>query len=327
MCRSVRQTPQACTSSSTCPGPGSGSGSSAGRSGVARPVQHHRASSRAMHGERDELWATRGRGLAARRRSATPACAWWTAAGSSAARRRAGRALLDGHIPGAAFLDLDDDLSGPAGRARPPPAARRRALSGGRAARGDLGRHAASWPTTRPERRRRTPVVAAAPLRPRRRGGARRRAAAWRAAEARSSAGPRPSRAAGDFTVHARTDDTADAEEIAAAAALSLVDARAPERFAGETRADRSGGGAHPRRGQPAVCRAGARRALSTPGGAAGALARAAGDDELVAYCGSGVTACTLVLAAEVAGRPARLYPGSWSEWCARGGPAETDES
>jgi len=39
-------------------------------------------------------------------------------------------------------------------------------------------------------------------------------------------------------------------------------------------------------------------------------------EDEVVAYCGSGVTACALLLAAERAGlRPGRLWPGSWSEW------------
>ena len=39
---------------------------------------------------------------------------------------------------------------------------------------------------------------------------------------------------------------------------------------------------------------------------------------DLVHYCGSGVTSCHNVLAMSVAGYPlTRLYPGSWSEWCA----------
>ena len=36
---------------------------------------------------------------------------------------------------------------------------------------------------------------------------------------------------------------------------------------------------------------------------------------ELVAYCGSGVTACVVLHRASLHGREGRLYPGSWSEW------------
>ena len=43
--------------------------------------------------------------------------------------------------------------------------------------------------------------------------------------------------------------------------------------------------------------------------------------EQVVHYCGSGVSACHNVLAMEIAGLPgSRLYAGSWSEWCTQSG-------
>jgi len=44
---------------------------------------------------------------------------------------------------------------------------------------------------------------------------------------------------------------------------------------------------------------------------------------DLVAYCGSGITACVVLHRAVLRGREGRLYPGSWSDWSARGLPVE----
>lgn len=101
---------------------------------------------------------------------------------------------------------------------------------------------------------------------------------------------------------------------------LRLVDVRAPERYRGEVEPlDRVAGhipGAvnHPflnnlapdGRFLPAdTLRL---RLQATLGGHATA--------QSVAYCGSGVSACHIILAAELAGLLGmRLYPGSWSEW------------
>ena len=49
-----------------------------------------------------------------------------------------------------------------------------------------------------------------------------------------------------------------------------------------------------------------------------GAIVGGADASRVVMYCGSGVTACHNLLALEHAGLSgARLFPGSWSEWCA----------
>ena len=39
--------------------------------------------------------------------------------------------------------------------------------------------------------------------------------------------------------------------------------------------------------------------------------------DEIIVYCGSGVTACVNLLSLSIAGREnTKLYPGGWSDWC-----------
>jgi len=40
-------------------------------------------------------------------------------------------------------------------------------------------------------------------------------------------------------------------------------------------------------------------------------------ETEIGVYCGSGVTACVNILALFYLDKPAKLYPGSWSDWCA----------
>ena len=104
------------------------------------------------------------------------------------------------------------------------------------------------------------------------------------------------------FTPRERTGDTIEAEEIVERLddpGLVLVDARLPARWRGE-----------------------ANPIDKVPGRIPGALNAPWNeelpelpDGEVVAYCGSGVTSSVTVHRLALAGREARLYPGSWSQW------------
>ena len=119
-----------------------------------------------------------------------------------------------------------------------------------------------------------------------------------------------------EFVPQERADDTADANELLerlGETGLTLVDARAPERWRGEVEPIDPVAGRIP----------GSRNRFfldESP------LPRDLLDaEELVVYCGSGVTACAVLHELQLAGREdARLYPGSFSEWYSLG-PVETD--
>lgn len=104
--------------------------------------------------------------------------------------------------------------------------------------------------------------------------------------------------------------------------ARRLIDARTPERFRGEVEPlDRVAGHIPSARSfewtrtLAADGRMLQARALRSQ--LEGALAGVP-PEETVVYSGSGVSASHVLLAMEIAGlRGARLYPGSWSEWCA----------
>jgi thiosulfate/3-mercaptopyruvate sulfurtransferase len=212
-----------------------------------------------------------------------------------------GRELyVAGHIPGASFLDVEADLSSPPGpRGRHPlPDPERFAEAAGCAGIGDA-----------------VFVVAYGSM-----GGAER---LWwllrhyghddcavldldgwlgelRAGEEEIEAAR--------LTLRERSGDTIEAEELLERLAeLVLVDARVPERYRGDVEPIDPVAGHIP----------GARNApWNEP-------LPEIPDGEVVAYCGSGVTACVPIHRLALHGRDARLYPGSWSEWSGRGLPAE----
>jgi thiosulfate/3-mercaptopyruvate sulfurtransferase len=206
---------------------------------------------------------------------------------------RKGRELyLAGHIPGASFLDVDEDLSAPPGpRGRHPlPATEDFAHAASQAgigegvfvvAYGNMGGPERLWWLLRHLGHDDCAVLDFA---------------GWLGSLRGGNEQVEP----GDFRPRPREGDTIPAQELAERLEdFVIVDARRPERFRGEPNPIDKVPGRIP----------GARNAPwdeplpDLPGG------------ELVAYCGSGVTACVVLHRLWLAGREGRLYPGSWSEW------------
>jgi thiosulfate/3-mercaptopyruvate sulfurtransferase len=230
-----------------------------------------------------------------------------------------------GHVPGSVYLDLDADLAdppGPGGR-HPLPEPRRfqdvlRAAGIGTGSHvvvldhGDLTMAGRAWWLLRwaGHPAGRTQVLD---------GGW----AAWTAQDLPVTAEPsRPD--SGDVVVRAGCMPVLDAGGAAALAAEGgvLMDARSGPRYRGETEPiDPVAGHVPGAVNLPVTELLGPDGFWPAPAELAARLA-ASGMVEgtsAAAYCGSGVTAAALVLAAEHAGvtDPVALYVGSWSNWCA----------
>jgi thiosulfate/3-mercaptopyruvate sulfurtransferase len=143
--------------------------------------------------------------------------------------------------------------------------------------------------------------------------------------EGRDTRPGRERRAAATFTARPRPGMLASVDDVVAALSdpgVRLVDARAPERYRGETEPlDRLPGhipGAVNRHYQLNVAADGSWRPDDELRDEMRDMLADVAPGRVIAYCGSGVSACHNLLALERAGLPgARLYPGSWSEWSA----------
>lgn len=231
-------------------------------------------------------------------------------------------AYLDGHIPGAVYVSLEDELSDHSisGRGRHP-------LPSGR----DVEAAARRWGIrqgapvvtyddwNRAGSARAWWVLSAAGLQNVRilDGGL----AAWRSAGYGLEAGP-VEPPTGNVTVphgdlYAGSRPTLTAERVAEGT-VTLLDARAPERYRGDVEPlDAAAGHVPAAKNLPSVAVLGADGTFLGEDAVAQLLSDRGIErhDTVGAYCGSGVTATVAIAALAAMGREAALYPGSWSEW------------
>lgn len=147
----------------------------------------------------------------------------------------------------------------------------------------------------------------------------------WRAwqREGRATAQGEQTRMPQRFEPHLREGWVVEAAEIAARlgdARLRLLDARGADRFRGENETiDPVAGHIPGARSAPYVDNLDANGYFLSPEALAARFEALAGDipaEEVVLYCGSGVTAAHNLLALAYAGLGnGRLYAGSWSDW------------
>lgn len=143
--------------------------------------------------------------------------------------------------------------------------------------------------------------------------------------EGRPTRGGEDTRPAASFTPRVRAGmlrQLPDVERRLRDLGVMLVDARAPERFQGQSEPlDRVPGhipGAVNHFYKGNVGDAGTLQPPETLRATFDALLGGHRPEQVVMYCGSGVSACHNLLAMEHAGLPgAALYVGSWSEWAA----------
>jgi thiosulfate/3-mercaptopyruvate sulfurtransferase len=233
------------------------------------------------------------------------------------------RAYAASHIPGARFLHLDEDLSGPKtgrnGRHPLPDAqalARRLGAAGISSASQVVAYDASGgcyaarlWWLMRWLGHRNVAVLD---------GGWE----AWMRAGLPTSAEP-PQVAAATYVPHLQPQLAVDARHVLehlGAAGECVLDARSPDRFRGENETlDPVGGhipGALNRFFRANLDASGRFKSPETLREEFTALLGARTPAQVVHQCGSGVTACHNLLAMEHAGLGgSRLYAGSWSEW------------